>query len=269
MADTADVPLCDPGADVQEPIERIAEMGYKVIQIEVSSLCSLECVYCPHPSQLRPKGNMSMDVFKKCIELIEHSDNPVYRGRKFVWLNRFGEPLLNPLWPQFIALATSRQVEVSFASNGIAHAKKLFPRELWETLARAGLRGVVLSAHAKSESKLREHIGDVVRVIGIWEPKPGAFYNWAGQVKLKKTMASHGLAIPVVPCDYQANNMFAVTWNGMLAACCYDIEGRVSVSVDDVLRCGFSFQSISLCSRCRLGRGDANWLSDPLHQILD
>ena len=79
-------------------------IGYKAMQIEVSNLCSLSCVYCPHPSQLRQKGNMSMDVFKKCIELTERSDNPVYFGKKFLRLNHFGEPLLNPLLPKFISL---------------------------------------------------------------------------------------------------------------------------------------------------------------------
>jgi len=65
-------------------------MGYKVMQIETSNLCSLTCAYCPHPTQVRPKANMSLEVFDKCMELVRRSDNPEYKGRKFVWLNHFG-----------------------------------------------------------------------------------------------------------------------------------------------------------------------------------
>ena len=65
---------------------------------------------------------------------------------------------------------------------------------------------------------------------------------------------------PKGPCDYATHNMFAVTWDGKLAACCYDIEGRTGLSVDDALENGFAFQEISLCATCRLGRGDIAWL---------
>ena len=243
-------------------------MGYKVMQIEVSNLCSLTCAYCPHPSQLRPKGDMSMDVFKKCITLVERSDNPEYLGKKFVWLNHFGEPLLNPLLPEFVAYAVSRNVEVSFASNGVDYHKKMFPRDLWMTLARAGLKGVMLSAHVKSARTLREHIGDIVEVIAMWKPEPKNLHDWAGQVNMEKFKILANPPIPDKPCDYQIHNMFAITWDGMLAACCYDIEGGVSLSIDDVLDSGFKFRSIRLCPSCRLGRGDVNWLSDPLVRIL-
>lgn len=241
-------------------------MGYKVMQLEASNLCSLTCIYCPHPSQQRPKGNMSMDVFKKCISLVERSDNPVHHGKKFVWLNHFGEPLLNPLLPEFIAFAVSRNVEVSFASNGVDHSRQLFPRDVWKTLAGAGLRAVVLSAHVKSERTLREHIGDIVDIIGMWKPKPEFFHDWAGQVKKFKVLDNP--AICDEPCDYEMHNMFAVTWDGKVAACCYDIEGSVALSIDDILDNGFQFRDIPLCSGCRLGRGDVNWLSEPLEQIL-
>jgi hypothetical protein len=242
-------------------------MTYKVMQIEVSNLCSLTCNYCPHPSQQRPKGDMTMETFAKCMDLVERSDNPEFKGRKFVWLNHFGEPLLNPLLPEFIAFAASRNIEVSFSSNGVNHERALFPRELWKELARAGLRGVILSAHVKSERALRNHVGDIVRVIGTWKPKPEQLHDWAGQVDMDRYNVAGNPPPSRLPCDYQSHNMFAVTWEGMLAACCYDIEGGVSLSVDDVLRDGFSFREIPLCATCRLGRGDAAWLMQPLRQI--
>jgi Radical SAM superfamily len=242
-------------------------MSYKVMQIETSNVCSLSCAYCPHPSQIRPKGNMSMATFEKCIELVKRSDNPVSRGRQFVWLNHFGEPLLNPLLPDFVAYALSQGVEVSFASNGVDHSKKMFSRELWQRLADAGLKGVVLSAHIKSEGALREQVDGIVDVIGLFQPKPQNLHDWAGQVDVERYRAPKRSGVPETPCDYQTHNMFAVTWDGMLAACCYDIEGNRALSVDDVLENGFEFRPISLCSGCALGRGDAGWLADPLAQV--
>jgi hypothetical protein len=241
-------------------------MSFKVMQIETSNLCSLTCTYCPHPSQRRLKGDMDMTTFAKCIELVRRSDNPVSGGRKFVWLNHFGEPLLNPLLPEFVAHAVARDVDVSFATNGVDHAKRLFPRELWQRLADAGLKGVVLSAHVKSEATLRGQVDGILDVIGIFQPKPENLHDWAGQVDVAKYRAEPRASV-ATPCDYETQNMFAVTWDGKLAACCYDVEGLRIVTVDDVLENGFTFRPIPLCGSCVLGRGDADWLADPLAQV--
>jgi hypothetical protein len=201
---------------------------------------------------------MSLETFSKCMTLVKASDNPTHAGRKFVWLNHFGEPLLNPLLPDFIARATACNVDVSFSSNGVDYDRKMFPRSLWQRLADAGLRGVCLSAHARTGSALREHFGDIVNVFDIWEPKAGQFHDWAGQVDMSQ-FDLDDLDVPIEPCDYERHNMFAVTWEGRTTACCYDIEGS-SRSIDDVLSYGFGFRPITLCSSCRLGRGDLDML---------
>lgn len=234
-------------------------MGYKVMQIEVSNHCSLACWYCPHPGQQRPKGDMSRAMFGKCMELVSRSDNPQYDGRKFVWINHFGEPLLNPLLPRLVADAAARGIEVSFASNGVDHDRSLFPRSLWQELAAAGLRRVIVSAHVKPAQVLRDHIGDIVHVSGAWEPRRDQMHDWAGQVDLSRLKLPPA-PVPDRPCDYQLHDMFAVTWDGRIAACCYDIEGGVGLTVDDVLASGFGFRQIALCAGCRVGRGDAAWL---------
>jgi organic radical activating enzyme len=243
-------------------------MGYKVMQIEVSNLCSLTCAYCPHPTQARPKDNMSLGTFEKCLELVQRSDNPVYKGRKFVWLNHFGEPLLNPRLADFIALAASRDIEVSFATNGVDEDKRLFPRERWRELAAAGLKGVAFSAHVKSARRFKAQVDGIVEVISVWEPRRDQIHDWAGQVELKAQWSHEHDGARRQPCDYQRDNMFAVTWDGRIAACCYDIEGQPGLTVDDVLANGFGFRDVPLCATCNLGRGDADWLREPLHQIL-
>ena len=237
------------------------------MQIEVSNECSLTCAYCPHPGQLRPKDIMQMDMFKKCIELVKRSENPEIQGRKFVHLNHFGEPLLNPMLPDFIRYASSQDVEVSFATNGVDADKTLFSRDLWKELADAGLRGVIVSCHVKSETTLRNHIGDLVKIYWVFKPRQQNMHDWAGQVDVKK-INERFLRMPGTPCDYEIHNMFAVTWDGRIAACCYDIEARTPLTVDDVLDRGFSFRKISLCDRCGLGRGDVKMLTSDFAAIV-
>lgn len=249
-----------PGISLAARNAETKAKAHWVMQIEVANECSLSCAYCPHPTQKRPKGNMTFETFRKCIALVQRSANPEQEGRKFVWLNHFGEPLLNPLLPDFIAFADENGVEVSFASNCVDNDRKLFPRSLWQTLADAGLKRVTVSAHAKSELAIRWHIGDIVKIQGVWKPKRQNWHDWAGQVDMKRFRLSEP-DLPKGPCDYETHNMFAITWDGRIAACCYDIEGRTGISIDDVLEKGFAFREISICANCRLGRGDASWLS--------
>ena len=242
-------------------------MTFKVMQIEVSNECSLTCAYCPHPSQQRPRGMMSMPMFEKCIELVRRSGNPELHGRKFVHLNHFGEPLLNPALADFVRYASSQNVEVSFATNGVDADRQLFSRERWRELAEAGLRGVIVSCHVKSEKTLRRHIEEFVKVYWVFKPKPEYMHDWAGQVHVKR-MNEKFLRVRPEPCDYETHDMFAITWDGRIAACCYDSEAGVSLTVDDVLADGFTFRRIGLCERCGLGRGDVKMLTDDFARIV-
>ncbi len=206
---------------------------------------------------------MTFETFALCIEAVRRSQNPEYLGKKFVWLNHFGEPLLNPLLPDFIAHAVANDVEVSFFSNGVDLDGKLFPRSLWRDLARAGLKAVALSAHVKSRGVLERHVEDIIPVIYTFQPKREHLHDWAGQVKLEKLKPRGAPSTASGPCDYETQNMFVVRWDGVLTACCYDIEGGGLGDIRQVLQSGFEFKRIPLCSRCTLGRGDAKWIEPP------
>jgi len=206
---------------------------------------------------------MGHDTFKKCIELVRRSCNPENDNRKFVWLNHFGEPLLNPMLPLFIRHATENGVEVSFASNGVDSTNAMFPRSLWQQLADSGLRGVNISAHSRSPGDFTRHLEGILEILYFWEPKKGNFHDWAGQVDLPAWKATQPAAPPQQACDYELEHMFAITWDGRIAACCYDIEAQTGLSIDDVISNGFVFSPIRLCSECTLGRGDSSWLIPP------
>ena len=238
-------------------------MNSKVMQIETSNFCSLTCSYCPHPGQERPKGNMDFETFRKCIELVRRSSNPEREQRKFVWLNHFGEPLLNPMLPTFVRHATEHGVEVSFASNGVDSTNSLFPKDLWQELADSGLRCVGISAHTRPPEDFSEHLQGILEILYFWQPKQGNFHDWAGQVVLPSWKVSQPSAPPQHACDYELEHIFAITWDGRIAACCYDIEAQTGLSVDDVIANGYFFSPVKLCAGCTLGREDSSWLIPP------
>jgi len=206
---------------------------------------------------------MSFDTFKKCIELVTRSCNPERDNRKFVWLNHFGEPLLNPALPAFIRYAFENGIEVSFASNGVDFNNSIFPKSVWQELASAGLRGVSISAHSRSPKEFREHLNGILEIIHFWEPKTESFHDWAGQVVLPSWKITQPASPPKEDCDYKLDHMFAVTWDGRIAACCYDIEGQTGLRVEDIISNGYVYIPIKLCASCTLGRGDSQWLIPP------
>lgn len=67
---------------------------------------------------------------------------------------------------------------------------KAFPRERWQALASAGLKAVGLSAHVKSVEKLQAHVGDILKRIEFWEPRPEHMHDWAGHVDTRLSQLS-------------------------------------------------------------------------------
>jgi hypothetical protein len=129
-----------------------------------------------------------------------------------------------------------------------------------------GLRGVVISAHTHSPDAFRRHLDGIIDILYFWEPKKGNFHDWAGQVELPSWKVSQSSALPFPPqqaCDYELDHMFAITWDGRIAACCYDIEAQTGLTIDDVIGNGYVFKPVQLCSACTLGRGDSSWLIPP------
>ncbi|MFA5389398.1 MAG: radical SAM/SPASM domain-containing protein [Candidatus Omnitrophota bacterium] len=66
----------------------------RYIFLESTNLCNASCICCPHDKMTRPKEVMPWDLFKLIIdECKTFSEN----GLKKIFLNKDGEPLLDPL----------------------------------------------------------------------------------------------------------------------------------------------------------------------------
>src|SRR5687767_12820263 len=148
-----------------------------VYQIEVSNVCSLTCGYCPHPVQQRPKSLMSAETFGKCVELYRRSEN-----KNELWLHNFGEAVLHPQLPDFIAYAKERGVSCSFFTNGMRNKKDAVERETWARLAGAGLERVSFSAHQMTADDFHRVVDGLLVVDKVFDPVPANLKTWAGQV---------------------------------------------------------------------------------------
>jgi hypothetical protein len=223
-----------------------------IYQIELSNYCSLKCSYCPHPGQVREKGLMSVETFRKCIALYK-----LCRNTQPLTLHNFGEALLHPKLSEFIAYARDEGVRVVFFTNGVNPAGVPYPREVWQKLAASGLEEVNFSAHALSAPVFRAIVDGVVRVGRIFDPRTSRMGTWGGQVPLV-TLGPVREYPQEGPCLFERRRAFVVLWDGKISACCLDAEGRrEELWVDDLLRSGrYEFAPISLCAGCGSMRGE-------------
>lgn len=225
----------------------------KIYQIEISNLCNLTCSYCPHPTQEREKGLMSIDTFQKAIELVRRCE------QKRAYLHNFGEPLLHPLIFDFIKYAFARDVSVSFYTNGV-----LLDVEMAQRLAAAGLREICVSDHVAGESNRVQvlfHVYSIpIHVIETFRPGNETLHTWADQVSVPKAFSKskEDDARPHGPCIFERQKAAVVLWDGRVNVCCIDNEATgVLGTVDDYLhRISYSFRPIPLCLNCSLMRGD-------------
>jgi hypothetical protein len=218
----------------------------KVYQIEISNLCNLECVYCPHPQQHRPKGLMSEETFRKSLQLLKRCG----QGRAF--LHNFGEPLLHPELTRFIGIAGEQGISCSFFTNGV-----LIDREELEALYAAGLREICISSHVAGEGArihaLIEECGLAMSIIDEFKPSKSGNHTWAGQVD--KGVSSR--VANRAPCIFERENAFVILWDGRINTCCIAVEPQIDLNIDQVLSGpDYAFRAVNLCAGCSLMRGE-------------
>lgn len=218
-----------------------------VYQIEISNYCSLKCAYCPHKKQMRPKGFMSFDTFKKCVELFKMSNN---KGK--MYLHNFGEPLLHPDICEFIKYANQEGIECSCFTSGIGNNGVPFSREVYMKLRKSGMRIIDFSAHAMTVQQFQTQIDGVLSLGNCFIPNKENLGNWGGQID--------GIICPRDnrDCIFERKNCLVVLWDGTIASCCIDVEGSPRIQhIDDILGGEkYKFKKIPLCKTCSAMRDD-------------
>lgn len=134
---------------------RLKKRPIDALQVEITTHCVLHCTFCPHEtlrSQWVPR-HMPLSLFERLA--------PGLRHVRFVHLQGWGEPLLNPNIFRMIELAKAAGCEVGLTTNGV-----LLGSGKGEQLVEAGLDLVAISiAGAEPETHAGYRVGSELPAI--------------------------------------------------------------------------------------------------------
>jgi sulfatase maturation enzyme AslB (radical SAM superfamily) len=112
----------------------------KIIAFELSSLCQMKCIHCPHGhGMINKKGLMDWQLFEAVMEDIETWRNLADTDPKIVLYGN-GEPFLHPRLIDFVQYCTDHGFYKSLSTN-----VQLVSNEKAGALSRAGLDFIKLS----------------------------------------------------------------------------------------------------------------------------
>lgn len=114
------------------------------IQVEVTTHCNGHCAYCPHTvyQGIWQNRHMLPETFARLL--------PVFKHTQLVFLQGWGEPLLNPDFFQMVLLAKAAGCKVGTTTNGI-----LLDETTAVKLIECGVDIVAFSITGSSESNDR------------------------------------------------------------------------------------------------------------------
>lgn len=228
------------------------------IQIETTNVCNAACVFCPYPKMSRPKGAMSMELFKKIID-----DAYTVPAIDHITITGLGEPLLDRflldrfryIRKKFPAIMTDLYTNgtylrpkvtdaliglgttVIYVSLNAVNAQKrrdVMKLDDWDTVmanikyAIDASRGtntkvVVKGVVARDLMEVEDQDEMLKMFNGHWaEPEGHVFMhlegNWAGSMWPMRTVLTQ-------PC-HRAFGQIMVLWDGRVSLCCFDGEGQ-------------------------------------------
>lgn len=182
----------------------------EIHEIELTSVCNLACVYCPHPKLQRTKAHMEWATFERTLAHISYLCMLGTQGE--VSLTGLGEAIL---YPRFIeALWRTRETigdrKLIISTNGV----DMTP-EIAKQLAAADV-GVYVSLHRPEvATPALEMLKDAGCATATNVGFVDSALDWAGQVKWH-------VSAPRVHCGYLTNAWAVVRQDGSVDACCMD-----------------------------------------------
>jgi hypothetical protein len=224
----------------------------EIVQIESTNICNARCVFCPRDEMHRKQGVMEMDLYRRLV------DECRALGIGHVRLHNYGESFIDRQLIEKIRYAKSIGIpEVGLISNG-----SLIGEEAARGVVEAGLDAINISVDAAGKETFeRTRVGlKYDRVIGNiegllrartelgrarpklilsfvrrddsdeerafiaeWRAKADKIHvtdlhNWAGTLHARSTVT--------FPC-YRPWLTFTVLWDGRVALCCADFDGKI------------------------------------------
>ncbi|MCK4391029.1 MAG: radical SAM protein [Desulfobacterales bacterium] len=97
---------------IKRELDKIGSPTLDWVQVEVTTYCNGSCIYCPHTVMRKRWANRHMP-----IELF-HELIPFLRCTELVYLQGWGEPLLNKNFFEMVRICKDRGKRVGFTTNG-------------------------------------------------------------------------------------------------------------------------------------------------------
>ena len=226
------------------------------IRIETTNQCNANCVTCPRDEMTRKLGIMDMGLYEKIIH--ECTQTPI----RTLHLHNFGEPLLDAHLFDRIKIAKKRGLTgIKIFSNG-----SLLTPEKAMKLIESGLDEIKISVDAHSKEtfeKIRKKLkfdivaGNIITLLrlraehrkkfpkvtlsfvrmenNIQEEKAFLEY-WKKEVDEISIDKVHNWGANFFPLHKNSRfykpclriwNTFTILWNGDVALCCLDYNGRI------------------------------------------
>lgn len=224
----------------------------EIVQIESTNICNARCVFCPRDRMQRRQGVMDMGLYTRVV------DECAEAGIHHLRLHNYGESFIDRQLVEKIRYAKERGIrEVGLISNG-----SLISEEAARGVIDAGLDAINISIDAAGKETFEKTrvglsydrvIGNIENLLRIrgetgrtrpklilsfvrrddsdeeeafiakWRGKADKIHvtelhNWAGTL--------HGRSDVRFPC-YRQWLTFTVLWDGRVALCCADFDGRV------------------------------------------
>lgn len=84
-----------------------------VLQLEISTICNWDCLYCPRPYLSREKSYMPLDIFSKALDVFLETITTLI-------LSKDGEPLLHPKFDEILKIISEKyKGKIDIYTNGV------------------------------------------------------------------------------------------------------------------------------------------------------
>lgn len=213
-------------------------------QIEITSRCNLRCRYCVNPTMVRPKQDMSPDLFSAAIGWALRFQREGTQGS--LNLAGIGESTMHPHFIDYLRFARETlgpKQDLVLATNGV-----LMTDELAEAMAPYRPRVYVSMHRPEKAGPAVEALKKVGLLVGVSADPTLAATDWAGQLKWHVS-AARG------PCPWVRNGWAMVLSDGRITRCSFDGSGvGVFAHITDDLSTKHT-TPYALCAKCHLDVG--------------
>lgn len=222
---------------------------FKVVELEVNSMCNRKCSYCPNATARRPSGFMPQELFDKIIGELAEID---FDGR--VSYHFYGEPLLDKRLPDLIETTARRvpKAKTEIYSNGDFLTVPVFR----EYRAR-GLGHFLITQH---DNLMPPNLQELVDTLTPEEKGHLTIRFAKDRFMINRSGHVQGLGVVNEPlkaaCDWPLTTM-VVTLQGNVVLCCNDyfedeVVGNLRTQTLREVWTGAAFTAL----RAALARGD-------------